>query len=80
MENLAPGEYRMLVKIPDVHLNPGNYNIGIGISTSGRSADHVNDAAQIEVLPSPESIRRELHKVWSPLTPRTDFRLIRHET
>jgi len=77
LEKLEPGMYSIDVSVPDVHLNPGNYNMGIGISSQGRSADHVNDATQIEILPSSESIRRELHKVWAPLTPRTIFKLSR---
>lgn len=78
LDVLEPGRYTMDVTMPDLHLNPGNYNLGLGISTSGRSADHISDAAQIEVMPSAESIRKELHKVWAPMTPRTIFEINKH--
>ena len=75
LKRLDPGHYTLHVSIPDLHLNPGNYNMGLGIACSGRSVDHVNDATQLEILPSEESIRRELQKIWAPITPRIKYQL-----
>jgi hypothetical protein len=75
LERLAPGRYAMRVAVSDLCLNPGTYSLGVGIAAKERSVDNILEAAQIEIIPSEQSIRKELHKVWAVLTPRTDFQL-----
>ncbi len=75
LEQLLPGQYSMRITIPDLSLNPGTYVLALGIATSGRSADHILEATQIEILPSQLSIEKGLHKIWSPITPHTIFEL-----
>jgi lipopolysaccharide transport system ATP-binding protein len=72
---LTPGRYVMKVVVPDLCLNPGTYVLALGIAASGRSADHILEAAQIEIIPSQQSIAKGLHKIWAPVTPRTVFEL-----
>ena len=72
---LTPGRYEMRITIPDLCLNPGAYVLALGIGSLGRSVDHILEASQIEILPSQQSIQRELHKIWAALTPRTVFQL-----
>jgi len=75
IERLSPGRYVVQIGIADLCLNPGTYSLGVGIAAQERSVDHVPEAAQIEIIPSEKSIRKELHKIWAALTPRTDFQL-----
>jgi lipopolysaccharide transport system ATP-binding protein len=75
IQRLLPGRYVMEIGITNSCLNPGSYSLGVGIAAQERSVDHIFEAAQIEIIPSEESIRKELHKVWAALTPRTDFQL-----
>ncbi len=77
MERLLPGRYVMRIAIPDLSLNPGAYILALGISNLGRSVDHILEASQIEIMPSKQSIEKELHKIWAFLTPRTVFELNR---
>jgi lipopolysaccharide transport system ATP-binding protein len=72
---LNPGHYELKVGVADVCLNPGTYSLGLGISARERSVDHVSEAAQIEIIPSEKSMRKELHRVWAALTPHTHFQL-----
>lgn len=78
LKRLDPGTYTMRVTVPDAHLNPGTYVLSLGISAGGRSADHILEAAQVEIIPSQLSIDKGLHKVWAAMTPRTIFELNRH--
>jgi lipopolysaccharide transport system ATP-binding protein len=75
LECLKPGQFRMRMTIPHFSLNPGTYMLAIGISGNGRSADHILDAAQIEIIPTGVAIQKELNKIWAPLTPHTVFQL-----
>jgi lipopolysaccharide transport system ATP-binding protein len=77
LERLEPGQYEMHITVPGASLNPGTYVLAVGIATHGRSVDHILEAAQVEVIPSKESIDRGLHKVWAAMTPRTVFNLKR---
>jgi lipopolysaccharide transport system ATP-binding protein len=77
LDRLTPGRYVLKVAVPNLSLNPGTYSLGLGLVASGRSADHVLEAAQIEIIPSTQSIEKGLHKVWAPFTPRTIFELNR---
>ena len=77
LNRLEPGNYQIKVTIPDASLNPGTYVLALGIATSGRSADHILEAAQIEIIPSKISIDKGLHKVWAAMTPRTVFEINR---
>jgi lipopolysaccharide transport system ATP-binding protein len=77
LDRLPPGRYMMRIAIPDLYPNPGTYILALGISAAGRSVDHILEAAQIEILPSKQSIKRELHKIWASITPRTIFELNR---
>jgi lipopolysaccharide transport system ATP-binding protein len=80
IEELTPGRYVMKVAVPDLCLNPGTYTLALGIAVSGRSADHILEATQIEIIPSRQSIEKELHKIWAPITPHTIFELNAMET
>jgi lipopolysaccharide transport system ATP-binding protein len=75
LDRLLPGRYTMRTTIPELFLNPGTYNLALGISGSGRGADHILEAAQIEIIPSKQSIQKGLHKIWASMTPRTVFEL-----
>jgi lipopolysaccharide transport system ATP-binding protein len=77
LERIDPGNYEIKVTIPHAFLNPGTYVLALGIATPGRSVDHILEAAQVEIIPSTESIDRGLHKVWAVMTPRTVFQLNR---
>jgi lipopolysaccharide transport system ATP-binding protein len=77
LDRLLPGRYVMRIAIPDLCLNPGTYVLALGIAAHGRSADHILEAAQIEIIPSKQSIEKGLHKIWAPFTPRTIFELNR---
>lgn len=74
---LTPGKYSVQITIPDLFLNPGTYMLALGIASRGRCADHIAEAAQIEVVPSKESVAKELNRILAPLTPRTCFELKR---
>ncbi len=75
LERLAPGRYLMRIVISDVSLNPGTYVLAVGISAQERGADHILEAAQIEIVPSKLSIDKGLHKIWAAITPRTVFEI-----
>jgi lipopolysaccharide transport system ATP-binding protein len=77
VDRLEPGNYTMRVTIPGTPLNPGTYVLSLGIATKDRSADHILEAAQIEIIPSQLSMDKALHKVWSAMTPRTIFEIKR---
>ncbi|HSY43065.1 MAG TPA: ABC transporter ATP-binding protein [Candidatus Acidoferrum sp.] len=77
LDRLEPGQYEMRITIPGAALNPGTYVLSVGIAGTGRSVDHILEAAQVEIIPSSESIDRGLHKVWAAMTPRTAFDLKR---
>jgi lipopolysaccharide transport system ATP-binding protein len=77
LDRLLPGRYTMQITIPNFCLNPGTYALALGIAASGRSADHILEAAQIEIIPSKQSIEKGLHKIWAPFTPGTIFELNR---
>jgi lipopolysaccharide transport system ATP-binding protein len=77
LADLAPGKYQIEITIPDSRINPGTYMLALGIASLGRAADHVMDAAQIEVLPNDQSLKKGLDKVWAPVSPPTLFRLER---
>jgi len=77
LEQLLPGRYTMQITIPELFLNPGNYVLALGISTLGRNVDNIGEATQIEIIPSNQSIEKGLNKIWAPLTPRTQFALVR---
>ena len=77
LNRLEPGNYEMRITVPGAALNPGTYVLAVGIATPGRSEDHILQAAQVEIIPSKESIDRGLHKVWAAMTPRTVFNLKR---
>ena len=80
MASLSPGRYSMRIVIPELALNPGTYVLALGMATLGRSVDHVPEAAQIEILPSSQSIQKGLNKIYAPLTPRTIFELASHQS
>jgi hypothetical protein len=75
MDRLLPGQYSMRIVIPDLALNPGTYVLALGLVALGRNIDHVAEAAQIEILPSNQSIQRRLNEIYAPITPRTIFEL-----
>jgi len=77
IDRLLPGRYMMRIAIPDLCLNPGAYVLALGIGSLGRSVDHILEASQIEIIPSKQSMEKELHKIWACLTPRTIFELNR---
>jgi lipopolysaccharide transport system ATP-binding protein len=77
LDRLEPGNYEMRITVPGASLNPGTYVLAVGIATPGRSVDHILEAAQVEIIPSKESIDRGLHKVWAAMTPRTVFNIKR---
>ncbi|HTV43107.1 MAG TPA: ABC transporter ATP-binding protein [Candidatus Sulfotelmatobacter sp.] len=74
---LDPGCYAMKITIPDSPLNPGTYILAVGISAGGRNVDNIAEAAQIEIVPSKESIDKGLNKIWAAMTPHTVFELNR---
>lgn len=81
LPKLLPGTYSMKMTIPDLALNPGIYTLSVGIvNVEGRNIDNVGEAVQIEVIPSEESIRRGLYRIYAPITPRTLFKLEQRET
>jgi lipopolysaccharide transport system ATP-binding protein len=75
MDRLLPGQYSMRILIPDFALNPGTYMLALGLVALGRNIDHVAEAAQIEILPSSQSIQKGLNEIYAPITPRTIFEL-----
>jgi hypothetical protein len=75
LDTMSPGRYSAEVTIPDLFLNPGTYVLALGIASLGRSADHIAEATQIEIVPSEESVAKGLNKIYAPLTPRTHFEL-----
>jgi len=75
LARMEPGRYLLKVGVADLCLNPGTYSLGLGIAARERSVDHIAEAAQIEIVPSEASMRKELHRVWAALTPHTDFQL-----
>ncbi|MCE0496483.1 MAG: ABC transporter ATP-binding protein [Methylacidiphilales bacterium] len=75
IERLLPGRYEMRMTIPDLLLNPGTYVLALGIAASGRGADHIADAAQVEIIPNKLSIQKGINKIWAPLSPPTRFEL-----
>lgn len=77
LSTLHPGNYTIIFNVENLHLNPGNYSLAIGIASNDRSVDHITEASHVEILPSKESLERELHKVWAAFTPRTSFTLNR---
>ena len=77
LNRLEPGNYSLRITVPDAPLNPGTYVLALGISNLGRSADHILEAAQIEIIPSQQSIDKGLNKIWAAITPRTVFELNR---
>ena len=77
IDRLSPGRYVMRMTIPDLFLNPGTYVLALGVATLGRNVDNVVEAAQIEIIPSNQSIQKRLDKIWAPLTPHTVFELAR---
>jgi lipopolysaccharide transport system ATP-binding protein len=74
---LAPGHYRLDVTLPDFFLNPGTYTLGVSIRASERNVDNVPGAAQIEILPTANSIEKKLNRIWAPVTPRAVFEINR---
>ena len=75
LNQLVPGRYSMRMTIPDMFLNPGTYVLAVGISAMGRCVDNIGEAAQIEIIPSKQSMEKGLHKIWAPMTPHTVFEL-----
>lgn len=77
LDRLGPGNYAMKITIPDAFLNPGTYTLGLGLSSVGRSVDHILEATQIEIIPSTISIDKGLNKIWAAMTPHTIFEINR---
>jgi lipopolysaccharide transport system ATP-binding protein len=75
LARMEPGRYLLKVAVAGLCLNPGTYSLGLGISAHERVVDHIAEAAQLEIVPSEASMRKELHRVWAALTPQTDFQL-----
>jgi hypothetical protein len=66
-----------MVVIQDFFLNPGTYTLGFSIAASERNVDNVPAAAQIEIVPTPDSTEKRLNRIWAPVTPRAVFELNR---
>jgi lipopolysaccharide transport system ATP-binding protein len=79
LNQLLPGQYSMRMTIPDMRLNPGTYMLAVGISAMGRCVDNIGEATQIEIMPTKQSMEKELHRIWAPMTPHTVFELNRSE-
>lgn len=75
LQPLAPGKYAVRVVIRNAALNPGTYLLAVGMSNLGRNVDNILEAAQIEIIPTPASMERSLHRIWAAMTPRADFEL-----
>ncbi|HTR43338.1 MAG TPA: ABC transporter ATP-binding protein [Pseudomonadales bacterium] len=72
---LSSGKYSLKIKIQDLFLNPGTYTLGFSIGLGERNVDNVPGAAQIEILPTANSVEKRLDRIWAPLTPAAVFEI-----
>ena len=75
IDRLLPGRYRLNIAIRDFFLNPGTYTLGLSIAVQERNVDNVPAAAQIEIVPTPDSTEKQLNRIWAPMTPRAVFEM-----
>jgi ABC-type polysaccharide/polyol phosphate transport system ATPase subunit len=52
---LTPGENAISIRLERLHLKPGKYVLGLWLADPSNVVDHLAEAAQMEVIESPES-------------------------
>ncbi|HEX9045877.1 MAG TPA: ABC transporter ATP-binding protein [Verrucomicrobiae bacterium] len=75
IKQLLPGRYLVQVQIQNLALNPGTYYVSIGITMPGKNIDNIGEAVQIEIVPTDDSVRKGLYRIYAPFTPHTVFKL-----
>ena len=75
---LRPGRYTFRVSLGSLKLAPGCYILGLGLRSDRGMEDYIQEAAYLDVSPTPESSSARLHWRRGVVVP--DSRFVLHET
>lgn len=72
---LSPGVHLLSVTIEEPLLNPGTFSLGLSLVSGMTQIDNISEVVQFEVTPSEASVRKNLHRIWAPITARATMNL-----
>ncbi len=76
---LEPGTYRIQARYPVLHLVTGTYRIGVGLRSERNMEDHLSEACEIEIVPSPASQRQQISSLRGAMAAMIDTTITRLE-
>ena len=74
---LEPGRYRLEACYPPLGLVTGTYRIGVGLRSESDMEDHLGDACEVEIVPSPASQRQQIASLRGALAATIETKITR---